>query len=109
MTLIDQPRTLAPSTSPHAHWLGWVALTLALTGLVLSCLGDPFWLALPSSLLGALAGHLCLRRGHESHVGALIGKNLGLFNLFFWFLLVVLVPLIFGMPTTALFQIPTYN
>jgi len=109
MTILDQTIGIAPSTSPHAHWLGWVSLTLAVAGLVLSCLGDPFWLALPSSLLGAQAGHLCMRRGHENHVGALIGLNLGLFNLFFWVLLVVLVPLVFGMPTTALFRIPTYN
>lgn len=108
-TLQHDPIATAPATSLHAHWLGWVSLSLAAAALVLICLGDPLWLALPITLLGALAGHRCIRRGHEGHVGALIGKNLGLFNLFFWFLLVFLVPLIFGTPTTELFTIPEYH
>jgi hypothetical protein len=106
-----QPDSLVnlPSTSPHAHWFGWVSLTLATAALVLICMGDPFWLALPITLLAAVIGRRCLRLGHEQHAGALIGFTLGLFNLFFWFLLVVLFPLVTGMPTSTLFQIPAYN
>lgn len=101
--------TTSPASSAQGYWAGWLSLAFAATGMVLIFVGDPFWLGLPISVLASPAGWYALRRGQDKHVGAHLGFNFGLFNLFLWLLLIVVVPHVFKLDPTSLFTIPSYD
>lgn len=98
---------LKPTHSNHANPLGWLSLTLVAVGLVFIFMGDPYWLALPISLLGSLAGRICLQHGDKHHAWAHLGMNLGALNLFLWLLLIIIAPYGLGIPINELFVIPS--
>ncbi|MFA9479739.1 hypothetical protein ACERK3_15740 [Phycisphaerales bacterium AB-hyl4] len=102
----DTPTSLS---SPYAYGVGWLSLGLALAGIILICMGDPFWLGLPSSAAAAWSGRCALRHGQDQHAGAHLGLYLGVFNLVLWMLLIVFMQYILGMDVSSLFEIPGQN
>ena len=102
--IASQPGSVA---SASAYWAGWLSLALAVAGMVLIFLGDPLWLGLPSSAAAVLAGRFALRRGQDHHAAPHLGLALGLFNLFVWLLLIVLIHSVLDIDLSSLFEIPT--
>lgn len=102
-----------PNPSPLAvgiRAMSWLSLVLAVAGILLICAGDPLYLALPSSVVGALVGWHALRRSDENtHAAAHLGLNLGVFNLFIWLLLIVFMPYLFHIDVNSMFKVPNYN
>jgi len=95
--------------SPHASWVGWLSLALATAGMILIGIGDPLWLGLPSSVASVMAGRFAIGHGQEKHLGAHLGVSLGVLNLFFWVMLILIVGYLFQIDPTSVFEIPDSN
>lgn len=101
--IVHQPATRS------SCWTGWFSLALALAGIILICIGDPYLLGLLSCVVGILAGWHVLHHHQENHVGAHLGFNLGLLGLLLWLLLIVLLTYVLKMDIASLFEIPKYQ
>ncbi|MAX27465.1 MAG: hypothetical protein CMJ19_23450 [Phycisphaeraceae bacterium] len=105
-TVTDNP--VAQASSPMAYRAAWFSIALTTIGLVLICLGDPYWLSLPASILGILTGGYALRHGQDNHACAHIGFNVGMFNLLLWLLLMGLMQHVLKMDVSSLFAVPRH-
>jgi hypothetical protein len=91
-----------------AYWAGWLSIVFTTIGMILICNGDPYWLSLPDSILGILAGGYALRYGQDNHIGAHIGFNVGMFNLLLWLLLIVVMQHVLKIDMSSLFVLPSH-
>lgn len=89
--------------SPGVRISAWVAFALAVAGLILLILRNPFGSGALASAAGVVLGGYAIRKGLKSHAGSQLGLNLGLFNLLLWFILFILLQRMLGIDLSTIF------
>ena len=90
--------TTAPDAASGfaARALGWVSLALSLGAMMMIFFGDPYWLALPCSAIGAAVGFVAIRGNEKDYASSHLGFNIGIFNGALW-VIVLVVPKFMGL------------
>ena len=81
----------------------WGAFALAVAGLVLLILRNPFGSGAIASACAVLSGVYAIRRGLNHHPGSQLGLNLGLFNILLWLILFILIQRMLGIDLSSIF------
>ena len=81
----------------------WGAFALAVAGLVLLILRNPFGSGAIASAAAVLFGGYAIRRGLNHHPGSQLGLNLGLFNIFLWLILFIFIQRMLGIDLSSIF------